>query len=188
MATIIRIGDTEIEYSLGGHLGCGECKTVWCQHIERALRKNWDQEQVWEFPDSILRLMIPYIPTEHIWASVDVQERSENGSRAVMLLNPVDSTDVTILGNIFPGEGRIVIRDLLHNWFQLQLYHPATGKPLAFACNQGTHKYQQEITYARNMDSETSRWTELWTIYWWGACLSCKAILDTVADLVPEKA
>jgi hypothetical protein len=173
-----------------GHLFCGECNLVWCKHIQEFIVENQDQRLIWNDPGySYWMIMIPYVPAADIWVPVEIDDELDKlGGRKVELLDP-ESTSATgvILGTISPGEGRAVIRDLLHNWFMLQVSDPDTGKPLKPFCNQGTHKFLEETKFRAHMKDERFRWAELWSLHWYQACISCRAFLASLPDLVPEK-
>jgi hypothetical protein len=183
-------GVVEIKSLNNGHLKCSGCEKYWCSHIQFAIMGGLDRDDLWDnlSSDSGLLsdtlIMVPYVPALEIWPKVQIREE-EAGGRAIYLSHP-ETGDDEHLGTLFPGEGRNVIRDLIHNWFVPQQF-TAEGKRFELVCKSTSHKIMEQSKLQAHMKSEKFIYGELWLIKFTHMCHSCNVIHEqAMSGLVPS--
>lgn len=177
--------DTEFWVLQNGRIECGNCHKEWCSEIQAALVDNADGEDLWDNLEESYEFFIPMIPTHAQWAHVVLEPSTRFTSRVfeVNLAPPnmADLTKTTFIGHIHPGEGRIVIRSMIFDWFR------SSVDPDLLRCESSSHKYSAQMIWEQDMHNSEKALTQHWSVWAAGACLVCadggNAAFD---DLVPE--
>lgn len=169
-----------------GHLSCDECNTLWCNHIERYVRNMEDAEDVWaDYPDDC-EIMIPIVPTSNVWARGILTSRADaiqsyGLSLEVQQKDPY-GTSAEFIGFVNPGEGRIVFREMVLDWFVA--HHADDGKE----CIAPGHGYHEQVRWNRDMDDPMLKLRQQWTLFMTGKCLGCTYDSSSNDQFVPDVA
>jgi hypothetical protein len=173
-----------------GALRCGCVGFIgksWCNHLQHAIVTSLDampsgpisaHVEFVKYPDHML---IPIFPTKGTRDSgfqvVLIGPVEDDGSRAVRLADCMNElNDPELLGWIFPGEGRHVIRSMILEWVRGQ-YQSTT------ACKSPVHKnYNWSKGDKRADPLESRELLDLFTLVKYGECSSCHQFSDANAD------
>jgi hypothetical protein len=183
-----------IHEARNGHLECltDGSGTYWCEHIQDMLTAGEDAKSIWANSTlGGLRLQVPYVPTLNQWATVELGAE-HFGNYEVYLLPFLDKygdekETKELLGYFSPGEGRQVLRNMIHAWFQPQMYRAdKIGQ-----CIMTGHSYASQVLWKEDIDqasTDSRRVAQLWSVYTTGFCLPCRGVADyaTGDDLVPD--
>lgn len=169
-----------------GYLKCSECGLEswnWCPHIEDSVRAHADAESIWNIQDEQLPhfIEVPMYPSAMLWAPVELR-KSDLIPTALRIVFYEEAPKLPIdLGFINPGDGRLVMRSMLIEYFESQIMR---GRP--FACESSSHGYKQEMKWQDNCRTNL-RIFEYWSIYRNKVCLACwDDIMNFSKDLVPS--
>jgi hypothetical protein len=176
-----------------GHLMCQLHRQHWCDHVKEAIQSDLEVADLWsevgtqnELGYDVTTVMVPYCPVLNVWAKVDL--RVQAGEGRVAWLVPPDGGGAERLGILFPGEGRNILRQMIHNWFvpkQYNLVGRDAGTPIKLRCRASSHAPVQQNELTTNLHSENTEWGERWLIFYTGMCHACVVIQSDIADLVP---
>lgn len=189
---VVSLDDADLWWLPNGHLECSEDESIWCKHIENALRKNLDAAALWEeleeAPHETLEIEIPLRPTANLWTRISLVNAVMAYPCMEVIFSPVPSTtphpESYFIGYIHPGEGRMVIRTMMFDWFR-------GNNSLKKTCTSGSHKYKEEMIWVERMETSL-RWVEQWSVYLTGFCMTCNGddsgggMTAWADDLVPE--
>lgn len=178
----------EIESRTDGHLYCTYCDVIWCKHVKNTIVNGYDADLIWHYLEDTDRLtvMVPLSTETDLWIPVEITEPASSG-RDVLLHVPPHAKDEAIIGVLFPGEGRNVIRQLIYNWFLPQLFDPVTGIPRTLACTATSHKPKQHVIMKKRLNDPKTKTGEQWLLRFTGMCHECSQMLSAVNDLVPDR-
>jgi hypothetical protein len=176
------------------HLRCSECEMVWCDHIKQAIRETTDSVLIWtdDMPEIIA---VPYVPSSDLWVEVALREpeKATFQYKEVFLVSPRDASLYDRLGTLMPGEGREVLRELVHNWFLMEIADDK-GELREMVCRKTTHARADARArwkkIRNSVKSDQGPWlAEMWSITWWKACTFCRDLQQQAMDpdLVPGK-
>lgn len=189
-----------------GHLECqnSDCGTgtYWCRHIEQYVRDERDAQSIWDEArpkqgDALsmtgVKIQVPYVPTLGQWALVEVGTESHGNYKVDLHWGDV-KTDirtgeiqgVDFLGFFSPGEGRRVLRDMVHAWFLPRIVEED------LQCASTAHSFQAQLEWDRAVTNGTPGQREYlaqcWSVFTKDMCLRCAAAdqVTTGDDLVPD--
>lgn len=177
-----------------GHLECRDCGlgTNWCQHIQEVCEAGADAALIWKQQTDITtgeirvqpaldRIQIPYVPTQQQY--VRVQFEDENLGNWKMFYIGRDGQDHSFIGFVSPGEGRAVMRTMVHAWFWPRIDTKAE-------CKAAGHSFVAQQTWERDIKSGSNSARHLaqrFSIHATDLCLVCAGIASTDdADLIPD--
>lgn len=171
-----------------GHLMCDLCATQWCSHIEKFIRKMEDAELVWEkYPDDI-EVQVPIVPTANLWANAVLISRADSITSYGLSLGHPDSSGVdpwgiksAFIGFVNPGEGRIIFREMILDWFSAN--HADDEE-----CKAPGHGYHENIRWQKDMRDPQLRLRQQWAVYMTGKCLGCTYDASRNSQFVPNVA
>lgn len=179
-----------------GHLECRDCGmgTYWCNHIQNYIQKGEDAHDLWKTSAEIygLRIQVPYVPTLGQWALVEIGTEHFGSYKLYLHLDfegkvniNTGEPDTEFLGFISPGDGRRVMREMVHAWFLPRL----TEKN---QCISASHNFKAQMQWDRevtNSDPSKKEYlAQVWSVHFKGMCLRCAAVSETAGtdDLVPD--
>jgi hypothetical protein len=181
------VDDALIEPLNNGHLKCSLDATYWCKHIESAIKDSKDANAIWELEQYAttewIPLEIPIIPTSNQWAPVRLTLCKINSVPMISVVYPGPSADQSnFLGYISEGEGRMIIRSMVWDWFQ------GAVDPTSIECKSPSHKFAQQMRWERDMQDERSMVAQFWSVWSTSACLGCTfdSSVATDPDLIPD--
>lgn len=188
-----------------GHLECRntDCGRgiYWCKHIEQFVKDGRDASDIWDVlaknddNDPVLqglKLQVPYVPTMGQWALVEFGASHFGNYKMYLLTDAEGKVDMKtgevpseFLGFASPGDGRRVLRDMVHTWFLPRIDEKKT-------CQSTAHSFQAQLDWERQVglgDSTQKEYlAQCWSVFIKGLCLRC-ASTDALAsddDLVPD--
>lgn len=181
---------------VGRNVVCRQCggptETLWCEHIQHAMVKNWDAAAIWDKDPAVeyrrtIHLAIPVFPTSRLWTDVTL-EITEFAALSYQVLweAPLESgvTHTIVLCYLNPGEGRNVIRQTLIERMWIDFDPKAE-------CEAGQHKLSAQLNWQRHMESPKNRLyaAERWSVWVDRRCLWCRSHdpMNTPDDLVPDQ-
>lgn len=190
---------TEIWSSKVGLLVCPEDESCWCDHIDQVVRMGLDANSIRDDCNGnlIQYLEVPVFPTDGIFGRVFIHPR-KSGTFDVNLNQPMDVASTKRmkrangphLGLLCPGEGRMVLRNMIIDWLQGITPEPPT--PVT-TCGSFRHGYQRKMDFTTIMKfgDHRSRMIEAWCLYWYTKCHGCLAeegpSVQFDADLIPGR-
>lgn len=192
MATVVTLPDgVEVIMKSDGHLACKtDNGTVWDRHIKLVVVNDLDVPILWEdITESFESLhkdaysfMVPYMPEMEIFVQVELKEPVGTG-RTIYLISPDSGTPFRV-GTLFPGEGRNIVRNLIHQWFISQISGPKGMKK--FRCEASSHNPRQQALLEAHLKNEAKALGEQWLLMFTKMCYSCNVIKNDVANFVPS--
>lgn len=170
-------------------------KSAWsfCSHIQGVIERGTDAISAWAlFEEGVQSgMVIPLIPKFYIFPYVRL-EPDPNVEFAVKVRvntppdwGPGDDLPQTaqslFLGYLSPGEGRQVIRKMLHNWFepesQIVLAEPpAEEAHNPWGCGGGRHgrmAYERTMRALEAPEDKQARFAHSWAMTFHEICLMC---------------
>lgn len=154
---------------------------MWCTHIEGAVRDNADSEAIFDANEELGFLEIPMFPSLNLWARVRLALNVKlEAYKVYMDWDGNPPTDSNFLGFLHHGEGRMVIRSMILNFFEGEV------NLSSLACKSSAHKMRQEIDWQKSLNDPNKRIPQLWSVYQNGACIACTMSAGEWADLVPD--
>lgn len=185
--TFAEYGDEEFWFLPNGHIECNSCHTYWCGHIEAFVKDHADAETMWGIIDearserNYQHIELPVVPTANIWAELSLTFTDLPGNP--MQVNLVrDGGQVYEIGFTHPGEGRLVLRSMVFDWFATHVYTEN------LKCEKVSHGFNQEMLWVKDMKAGgASRAAQFWSVWLKGGCLGCVAgDANWSADLIPD--
>lgn len=181
------VKDAVIVAEDNGHLRCDEDKTYWCAHIEFGVRNGLDVEFIWNYLDRFesnewLPIEVPMVPNHNQWAAVHLSIRKIGGMPVlnVNLLQP-NGDDEVFLGFLANGEGRLVLRSMVYDWFR------GVVDVDSLKCMSRSHKFVEQMKWQDDMKDEQRGPAQLWSVWQTGNCLSCTYDASSgIDDLIPD--
>lgn len=171
--------DPSIEAIGDGRLVCHECsaKSDWCDHIQLAVTQGRDAAYIWfnfsgHGDPRQNRVSVPLLPTEGIWPTVRL-DPSDHGARVMLHTPPIGrrillSGQTDFLGFLSPSEGRMVIRQMMIDWFYPE------SMLCTFECTSMRHSAGREIAMQKAIQySSKDRIAHAWCITFFRWCLWC---------------
>lgn len=152
----------------------------WCDHMMQAIQGGHDAEHLWESPPKDLQ--VPVLPTEGLFQNVSMWEVEDDPNiRQVNMFS--DDTGAGIdnfLGFIGPGEGRLALRQLVINWYEVQM--ASIDK-----CISGNHGMAAEKEWQANLKSTKKGFVDKWHVIKHKKCKWCflRSQFSGTDDLVP---
>lgn len=182
-----------------GHLECrnSDCGrgVYWCKHIERFVSDGRDAHDIWaetkggELILTGVKIQVPYVPTMGQWALVEIGEEFHGNYKVYLRTDSENGNSkyeaAEFLGFFSPGEGRKVLREMVHNWFLPRLTE-------SNECQSSSHSYQAQMEWQEQVtESDPSKkeyLAQCWSVFLKGLCLRCAAAdaLSSEDDLVPD--
>lgn len=181
----------------------------WCPHIEHLLLSGMDAEMVWthvppipgsnpEPPELQGRIMdVPLFPTMDLWGHVGFSTKTESGAYKVHVVNPKDSSGTLakidsepFLGFFDQGEGRMVLRGMLFDWFRTEYLLASITEKME--CKSPRHSFAAEQEWFRDIEgkNEQRRLAQMWSVFTMKRCLVCAGKVGnfstTDPDLIPD--
>lgn len=178
--------NTEFWVLQNGHIECGNCHEQWCTDIFNALVANADGDDLWNNLEESYEMDIPMIPTRAQWARVVLEPSYRFKTLRVFEVNLLppdvsDLADTTFVGHIHLGEGRIVIRSMIFDWFRSNV------EVESLRCESSSHKYSAQMLWEQDEKNPEKASAQYWSVWAVGACLTCAAGVNSAFDdLVPE--
>lgn len=179
--------ETEVWVLPSSRLECGDCHESWCKHIQAALIANADGDDLWDNLLESYEMEIPMIPTAGQWVHVILEPALNFNSRVFeVVLGLPDSLggtapgDTVFIGHIHPGEGRMVIRSMIFDWFRGHV------DLAGLECHSSSHKMQAEAQWQNDMKQPETAVTQQWSVWASSQCRTCAAGMNNFDDLVPE--
>jgi len=199
---IATVTGSVLTWQPNGHIKCETDQKYWCKHISIALKENLDAESLWnEFisdQDGLpFQIEIPVNPDKNLWATVILNnaklaypgmtviyyETGRERKSPILHTSLVGSESEHFVGYIHPGDGRMIVRTMLINWFKGNV--PVKN----LHCTSGSHKYSQEMIWEADVADESKKWFQYWCCYTTGHCISCasgqSSKTDWPEDLIP---
>jgi hypothetical protein len=189
------IFQTDIYLRKNGHLFCELHNAVGGKDIEASIKENLDAGVIWETlrneDDSSIELQIPLLPTVNIWERVMLNpirlgKFSSAANAAEIYWNHMGEQSIlnADLGYLNPGEGVLIVRSMILDWFFSQRF-------LISICKASTHGYKEQVVLDSEMKANNERTNmQMLCLKKTGQCFSCcqqKAHLDiNMADLIPD--
>lgn len=179
-----------------GHIKCEDDQKYWCEHVQGVIIQSLDAESLWEeFTDNPagIEIEVPMVPSSNLWARVTLQDAEQKyACRQVIwdssvvpwltgtLTGPSSRVDQpNFIGYLLPGEGRMVIRNMMFDWFK------GLGE-IGVTCSSSSHGYKEEREWIKAINNSVRKWGELWSVYTTGFCLDCNPTGGWSDDLIPE--
>lgn len=186
----IRVNDAVISRKGDGFLGCdrhGGHKL--CAHVRDLLREGSDW-MILGAPEAELvgmKVPIPLIPKYDIWTWVKFTERIESVMAYKIQLyitkdkGSARTIEETYLGFLHRGEGRLVIRSMIIDWFR------GSVEVDRLRCESTSHGFRQEQRWRKDTfgDLGDDAFAQWWSVWQSGFCLDCAGLLNNFDDLVP---
>lgn len=183
-----------------GHLYCGTCKLNWCDHIHDVVRNNKDADALMSrFTLNEIdahHIDVAIVPSEDLWAQVilvrspelpralEVQFSITNPETRNKLFGKDGKIAAVFLGLINPGEGRMVIRSMIYDWFAGQ------APQLHLKCTSTFHSVAAEVMWQQDHKKNSApvrTFMQEWSVFMSGRCLGCNQPSQTdFSDLIPE--
>jgi hypothetical protein len=191
-----------------GQLMCNRHKSSWCHHIEQVIRQGLDIESLWSMAghadeedddyEGINYIQVPLVPSEGLYAEVHLRAVYNKdkwiGSYAADVIYPMErdpdfgTIETPKMGLLNPGEGRLILREMVINWFYPELEVPSHAR-----CASKLHTVLEQSGVAQIKKGGTSKdkLMNTWTMVFYGKCIFCfKRNPDPVEewddDLVPR--
>lgn len=189
-----------------GHLECqnSDCGigTYWCKHIEQYVKDGRDAQSIWDEArpnqgDTLsltgVKIQVPYVPTLGQWALVEFGDQTHGNYKMYLHwgdgkadIRTGEIPGVDFLGFFSSGEGRRVLRDMIHAWFLPRISENSV-------CMATAHSFQAQMDWNRDViESSPNRkeyLAQCWSVLTKNMCLRCAAA-DIVStgkdDLVPD--
>jgi hypothetical protein len=161
----------------------------WCSHIEEWIKDGDDASLFWDDVAPIdmtgVPIPVPVIPTADQWVNVRFGEfNSAVRAYPIELYTEIMSADQPgiFLGFIGLGEGRLVMRQMVWQWFQGYL---ATVPKIV--CSDRKHGFKEQLVWEKAMNDPKRNLEEAFCVTNKGSCMACSARkeADTFDDLVP---
>lgn len=195
--------------SLGGDLGvwstkvgllvCMKDETAWCDHIDQVVKMGLDAKSIRAdcTEQEVMYLEVPVFPTDGIFGRVFLHPR-KSGTFDVNLNEPIDVVTTKKmkrakgphLGILCPGEGRVILRNMILDWLQGITPEPPT--PVT-TCSSFRHGYQRKLDFTTIMKfgHPRARMIEAWCLYWYTKCYGCLTeegpSIEFDSDLIPSR-
>lgn len=152
----------------------------WCRDIEEYVQEVRDAPKIWADVEPGKKIHVPYIPTQELWVICEFGEEMPGGYKFYLQLQLQNA----FLGFVSPGEGRRVMREMVHNWFV-----PRINKTIE--CSSSSHGVAEHRLLKEHMRDTSMAIAEHWSIQLHeGMCLMCTKKLNSViygaSDLVPD--
>lgn len=167
-----------------GHIHCETCGNLnvpWCEHCEKLVRANGDAEAVWlENRPSIHHIEVPMFPNLNMWRRTELVFVPRLDAYKMTIATPNMTEPYTVLGFLHEGEGRMVMRSMILDWF-------VAFAPSDLMCRASSHKFRQEMKWQDDMKDHNKAIVQRWSVWSNGVCTGC-TMADDWADLIPEDA
>ena len=173
-----------VSQSSNGHLECRDCGmgTRWCEHIQEVCESGADSALIWVDKTDLNsgeivtepkhdRIEIPYVPTQEVFARVQIED--ENLGNWKMYYIGREGKDHSFIGFVSPGEGRAVMRGMVHAWFLPRIDESAE-------CKSSSHSFVAQQAWERDLKSGANAQRHLaqrWFIHTTGMCLDRKSVV-----------
>lgn len=147
----------------------------WCEDIEWALGRRLDASDVWEHGMSVdpwlPHVTVPIMPSKQLWAIVRLHKLDNNLLRAVKTEpHRRDSGELQSLGFISKGEGRMILREMILDWFQEFLDIDK------HRCRSIEHTARKTMLVSQDCNSSSvAVFINCWTMYHFDECEYCWA-------------
>jgi hypothetical protein len=139
------MGNLQYDPDAGFLCGDRECpETGWCEHMETDVKLHYDAEVFWNFVEKFNQLWwpmkVPIVPSEGAFAFVKIARSNNKEPWAAFLVyddpfigDPHKAGSTHRLGTTGPGEGLMVWRSLIWDYFRSQI------KPDHTKCTSRAH-------------------------------------------------
>lgn len=166
-----------------GFFECLDCGTYWCAHIEAYLQTREDWTSLWgTFPPGhyqALTVQVPIVPTEMLWAECQLTYKEKLDAYS-MTHEDGDGFE-QFIGFVHRGEGRIVLRSMMIDWFK------SIVNIEALTCTQVSHGFAAQTRWNQNMRDQGRAFAERWSVWANKKCLYCNGKKeDDFSDLAPD--
>lgn len=179
-------GEAWITPLSNGHLKCDICDTYWCKHIQAVVTRNEDSPSIfWNAELPSRRIAVPMMPTTNQWAEVTLEPAVELRSLSYEVILPetdarTGDPELHFLGYIHPGEGRMILRSMIYDWFR---GHVDVEN---LECKSRGHKLTQQNRWITDLADPQRSAAQLWSVWTTGTCLGCSFTTDGIDDLIPD--
>lgn len=178
-----------------GRLVCETHGSNWCGHIEKVVKEGLDVESLWSMAghtdeeddddyEGINDIKVPLVPSEGLYAEVHLRAVYNKdkwiGSYAADVIYPMErdpdfgTIETQKMGLLNSGEGRLILREMVINWFYPELEVPSRPK-----CTSRLHTYTEQYAVEK-IDKEGSvrersrkKLMNTWTMVFYGKCIFC---------------
>lgn len=178
-----------------GFVKCLSCDAIWCTHVEKSLRLNLDAPTLWErddadFPDqnndvpSRFIAKIPLYPSRNLYATISFSTCGIEDTRK-LFFEDFPTNALPPLGYAHKGEGRVVVRTLIVDWFQ------GVVDPSNLQCAGASHNFATEMRWQQDVTSKNLGlvFAQYWSVFTTRMCLDCNGNIENLdlEDLVPKE-
>jgi hypothetical protein len=166
-----------------GTVLCWCDRAPWCEHVEVMVREGQD------LLDGVLAdfetgtISVPFIPSHGIWVPVRFSQIDGRYAWMLWIADSILDMEDGFLGVIGPGEGRAVVRGMIHTW-SLKYRLPD------LKCTMSSHGYKSEMAIRAHSGDKAWAAAHEWTLRWEHKCLPChlhgSTFGESFDDLVPD--
>lgn len=176
-----------------GHLECRDCGlgTNWCEHIREFCEEGHDADLIWIERTDVRtgeiktepvtpKIEVPYVPTQSQWARVLIDDENLGNWKLYFVGHGDETRD--FIGFVSPGEGRSVMRGMVHAWFWPKIDPKAE-------CKSSSHSFSAQQAWERDLKEGATASRHLaqrFSVHTTGMCLVCAGTSVNGDDLVPD--
>lgn len=145
---------------------------AWCRDIEYTVREHLDGGWCFD-PGS---LIVPMFPSLGIFAEVRVDEQVLAGSRQLFMPTHTGGTfseGLDFIGFISPGEGRVILRDMLWEWVQSKGSAECASKMHSPKAERAVQSYSSD-----RLKSAANKWQTVTE----GLCMYCNEYITNTGE------
>lgn len=169
----------------GSPLRCTKHNEGWCGDIASVIQSNLDAEQLWK-SDIGESLFIPLMPTNDLFEMVLIEYLYENDQNLLKLFASSSEYDVLeneqeFIGFLSPGEGRLAVRQMLLNHFEVRTAD-------IDRCSFAGHGLFAESIWQDNLKNTKLAFLDKYYVLKEGKCPHClkkHAVRNDNRDLIP---
>lgn len=182
ITTTIILNGMQIRNLDTGFLDCVVCRDFWCDHIQSLVTSNADSQAIWNpdlggaLPTQLVE--IPVVPSAALWTTATLTLMSKLGAYKVTF---EEGAFEQFLGFIHPGEGRLILRSMMIEWF----YGHVDSSELR--CPMSSHSFPSQLRWDKDMMQRRTAFAQLFSVWSNQKCLGCLGTSVTnFDDVVPE--
>jgi len=145
----------------------------WCEDIQKVLVDRLDAEDVWNHGQSVdpwlPHVSVPIMPTRQLWTVVRLHPVGDDYMRVIKTEPHRRGTgDPPSMGFIGKGEGRLIIREMICDWFEPQL---SLAK---HSCRSIHHSPRKTMLVEQTCRNDAAAlFLNCWTMYHFDTCEFC---------------
>lgn len=168
-----------------GFVECKACGQYWCSHVEALVNAHGDAVDIWR-PDEIreeITVQVPVMPSQAMWLGCFLTYEPNLGAYKVMIPDLSaggPGIETAFLGFIYYGEGRMILRSMILDWFKGDIAR------MSLECPQTSHSVKSQARWQHDMKSDGIAFAQHWSIWAYNKCLGCRGMDDSSDDLVPD--